>query len=164
LGTLQTISYSTFREVQPVRSLGKTYAAGYTRGPRTIAGSMIWTMLDQYVLAETLRYTYIKDYDPSSVLVDQIPPFNVIITFNNEYGDVASMGLYGIRMINEGSTYSVDDLITEQTNTYVAQDIDMVHKGPPFKYHKTLAGLKCGSDILMKEAQRRLSYHGSALQ
>jgi hypothetical protein len=38
LGNLQTISYSTFREVDPVRSLGKTYADAYTRGPRTVAG------------------------------------------------------------------------------------------------------------------------------
>lgn len=164
LGSLQTISYSTFRDVQPVRTLGKTYSVGYTRGPRTIAGSMVWTTLDQYVLAEALKYSYVDDYDPSTILIDQIPPFNIIITFNNEYGDVATMGIYGIRMVNEGSTFSVDDLISEQTNTYVAGDIDMLHKGPPFRKSKTIPGLRSGSDVLMKEARRRMDSHRSSLQ
>jgi len=164
LGSLQTISYSTFRDVQPVRALGKTYSVAYTRGPRTIAGSMVWTTLDQYVLAEALKYSYVDDYDPSSILIDQIPPFNIIITFNNEYGDVATMGIYGIRMVNEGSTFSVDDLITEQTNTYVASDIDMLHKGAPFKMSKTLPGLRTGTDVLLDEAKRRMSSHRSSLQ
>ena len=164
LGNIQTISYSTFREVNPVRSLGKVYPDSYTRGPRTVAGTIVWTVLDQYVLAEALKYSYVDDYDPSTILIDQIPPFNIIITFNNEYGDIATMGIYGIRMVNEGATFSVDDMITEQTNTYVASDIDMIHKGPPFRKQKTLPGLQTGSDILMKNAMDRMSSHRSSLQ
>jgi hypothetical protein len=164
LGNIQTISYSTFREVNPVRSLGKIYPNSYTRGPRTVAGSLVWTILDQYVLAEALKYAYIDDYDPSTILVDQIPPFNIIITFNNEYGDVATMGIYGIRIVNEGATFSIDDMITEQTNTYVASDIDMIHKGPPFRKQKTLPGLRTGTDILLEEAKLRMNSHSSSLQ
>jgi len=164
LGNLQTISYSTFREVDPVRSLGKTYADAYTRGPRTVAGTLVWTVLDQYVLAEALKYSYVDSYDPSTILIDQIPPFNIIITFNNEYGDVATMGIYGVRVVNEGSTFSIDDMITEQTNSFVASDLDLLHKGPPFRKSKTLPGLRTGSDILMAEAKKRMSSHGSTLQ
>lgn len=164
LGNIQTISYSTFREVNPVRSLGKIYPDAYTRGPRTVAGTLVWTVLDQHVLAEALKYSYVDDYDPSTILIDQIPPFNIIITFNNEYGDVATMGIYGIRMVNEGATFSIDDMITEQTNTYVASDIDMLHKGPPFRKQKTLPGLRTGSDVLMEEVQKRMSSHRSSLQ
>jgi hypothetical protein len=164
LGNLQTISYSTFREVNPVRSLGKVYPNSYTRGPRTVAGTLVWTVLDQYVLAEALKYSYIDDYDPSTILIDQIPPFNIIITFNNEYGDIATMGIYGIRIVNEGASFSVDDMITEQTNTYVAADIDMIHKGPPFRKQKTLPGLRTGSDVMMENALDRLSSHRSSLQ
>jgi hypothetical protein len=165
LGNIQTLSYSTFREVEPVRSLSRTYADGYTRGPRTIAGTIVWTVLDQYVLAEALKFSGIDDkYEASSILIDQIPPFNVIITLGNEYGDVASMGIYGIRMVNEGSTFSIDDMITEQTNSFIAADIDLLHKGPPFRDNKTLPGLRCGTDVLMKEAQRRMDNHRSSLQ
>jgi hypothetical protein len=66
------------------------------------------------------------------------------------------MGIYGVRMVNEGATFSIDDMITEQTNTYVAQDIDMIHKGPPFKKQKTLPGLRTGSDIIMETAIKRM--------
>jgi hypothetical protein len=163
LGNIQTISYSTFREVSPVRSLGKTYADGYTRGPRTIAGTIVWTVLDQYVLAEALKYTVPDTREISSILIDQIPPFNIIITLSNEYGDVASMGIYGVRIVNEGSTFSIDDMITEQTNSFIASDIDLLHKGPPFKDAKTLPGLISGTDVLRYEMDR-MSNHRSSLQ
>jgi len=163
LGTLQTISYSTHREVTPVRALGKVRAHAYTRGPRTIAGTMVWATMDQYVLAEALRYTYTQDWDPSTTLVDQIPEFNIIITFNNEHGDVSTMGIYGIRFVNEGATMSVDDILMEQTNTYIATDIDMMHKGPPFRNMKTFEALKSGSQVLMGEARKRMSSHKSSL-
>ena len=163
LGTLQTLSYSTHREVVPVRSMGKVRAHAYTRGPRTIAGTMVWATLDEYVLAEALRYTYTGDWDPSTTLVDQIPPFNIILTFNNEYGDVSTMGIYGIRFVNEGATMSVDDILMEQTNTYIATDIDMMHKGPPFRNAKTFEGLRSGSQVLVDEARKRMSAHRSPL-
>lgn len=159
LGTLQTISYSIFREVEPVRSLGKTYAHSYTRGPRTIAGTMVWATLDQHVLAKALRNAAISEQDPSSILVDQLPPFSIIITFNNEYGDVSTMGIYGIRMVNEGSTFSIDDIMTEQTNTYVATDIDMMHKGDPFRDSRATMDSKKASYILTQEARKRLKDH-----
>ena len=162
LGNIQTISYSTFREVNPVRSLGKIAADSYTRGPRTIAGTIVWTVLDQYVLAQALKYSGIDSvYNIGSVLIDQIPPFNIIITMSNEYGDVASMGLYGIRVVNEGSTYSIDDMITEQTNTFVAKDMDLLHKGPPFKNPVSSLGNKSGTDILMAQLQSQLRNNGS---
>lgn len=161
LGTLQTISYSTHRDVAPVRCLGKVRPYAYTRGPRTIAGTMVWATMDQHVLAEALKYTYTRDWDPSTIMTDQIPAFNVIITFNNEYGDVSTMGLYGIRFVNEGMTMSVDDILTEQTNTYIATDMDMLHKGPPFRMVKTFEGLRSGSQVLMNEARKRMENNRS---
>ena len=163
LGNIQTLSYSTFREVCPVRSLGRSYADGYTRGPRTIAGTIVWTVLDQYVLAEALKYSGVDTREFSSIMIDQIPPFNVIITLSNEYGDVASMGIYGIRIVNEGSTFSIDDMITEQTNSFIASDMDLLHKGPPFTDKKTLPGLISGTDVLQAEINR-MSNHRSSLQ
>jgi len=162
LGNIQTISYSTFREVNPVRSLGKVYPDSYTRGPRTIAGTIIWTVMDQYVLAQALKYSSPDSiYSATSMLIDQIPPFNIIITMSNEYGDAASMGLYGIRIVNEGSTYSIDDMITEQTNTFVAADIDLLHKGAPFKNNSSMPAQKSGSSVLMNAIANPLDNSGS---
>ena len=160
LGTLQSISYSTYRDVAPVRSLGKVYAHAYTRGARTIAGTMVWTMLDQHVLARALRLSPIEDYDVSTILTDQLPPFNIIITFNNEYGGISKMGIYGVRVVNEGVTLSIDDLITEQTNTYVAADIAMPHKGRLFKDNQRYSfESKKASYLIMEEAKKRVRGH-----
>jgi hypothetical protein len=54
---------------------------------------------------------------------DQIPPFTVTISMANEYGAAASMAMYGVQIINEGSGLSIDDLVTEKAVTFVATDI-----------------------------------------
>jgi hypothetical protein len=53
---------------------------------------------------------------------DQIPPFTITISMANEYGAAASMGLYGVQIINEGSGLSIDDLTSEKACTFVATD------------------------------------------
>ena len=55
LGTLQTVSLQSFREKNAVRALGHSYAKGYTRGARTIGGSMIFTIFNEHALAQLIR-------------------------------------------------------------------------------------------------------------
>jgi hypothetical protein len=52
-----------------------------------------------------------------------LPPFDIVLTFFNEYGNAAKMKIFGITIIDEGQTMSVDDLITEQTYTFMARGI-----------------------------------------
>ena len=60
-----------------------------------------------------------------------LPPFDVVLTFFNEYGLAAKMKIYGITIVDEGQTMSVDDLITEQTYTYMARGIQpLMHLDP----------------------------------
>jgi len=54
---------------------------------------------------------------------DQIPPFDVTITFANEYGNAAVRSIYGIEILNEGSGASMDDIVIEETMTFVARDL-----------------------------------------
>lgn len=54
---------------------------------------------------------------------DQIPPFDVTITFANEYGQAAVRNLYGVEILNEGSGASMDDIVIEETMTYVAREL-----------------------------------------
>lgn len=60
--------------------------------------------------------------------VDQIPPFNITITFANEYGQTAVMRVYGVELINEGSSMSIDDVVTERAATFVARALEPIHK------------------------------------
>lgn len=54
---------------------------------------------------------------------DQIPPFDITITFANEYGQAAMRSIYGCELLNEGSGASMDDIVIEETMTYVARDV-----------------------------------------
>lgn len=69
------------------------------------------TDLFSRLTAENIRYA------------DQIPPFTLTISMANEYGAAASMGMYGVQILNEGSGLSIDDLVQEKACTFVATDI-----------------------------------------
>jgi hypothetical protein len=55
--------------------------------------------------------------------VDQIPPFDVILSAANEYGERASMKIIGVELMNENSGFSIDDIVVEQQYTFVALDV-----------------------------------------
>lgn len=55
--------------------------------------------------------------------VDQIPPFDAVIVAANEYGQSATMRIYGIEILNEGSGFSIDDIVIENQMTYVCRTI-----------------------------------------
>lgn len=54
---------------------------------------------------------------------DQIPPFDITVTFVNEYGQAAVRSIYGVELLNEGSGASMDDIVIEETMTYVAREL-----------------------------------------
>lgn len=55
--------------------------------------------------------------------VDQILPFDVAIVAVNEYGQKATMKLFGCEILNEGSGFSIDDIVVENQMTYVCRTI-----------------------------------------
>ena len=55
--------------------------------------------------------------------VDQILPFDVAIVAVNEYGQSAQMRIYGCEILNEGSGFSIDDIVVENQMTYVCRTI-----------------------------------------
>jgi hypothetical protein len=133
LAELQTISYSVYREKSPVRTLGSVYPRAYVRGPRTIGGSMIFTVFHQHVLHEILDLnlkfynTGTSDHDKytyTTNLPDQLPPLDISLVFANEYGALSHMGIYGVEFMQEGSTFSIEDIFTENVVQYVARDMD----------------------------------------
>ena len=167
LGNLQTITYSIHREKFPVRTLGRVYPKSYVRGSRTIAGSMIFTVIDQHILWELLNAntrfynTGVKGSDShypefTTSLVDQLPPFDVTLLFANEIGDVSYMVLYGVEIVNEGQTMSIQDLLTENVVQYVARDIDPLRR--LYDERVTLhpdAATPTASDIALQSKRRQ---------
>jgi hypothetical protein len=130
LGELQTISYSIHRENSPVRVLGSVNPAGFVRGPRTIAGSLIFTQFDEYTFYRLAQYKEITKHTLYP-LADMLPPFDIIITFANEYGRTSKMKIFGVTIIDEGGTMSIDDMVSEQTYTYMARGIQPLTMNTP---------------------------------
>jgi len=55
---------------------------------------------------------------------DQIPPFDITLAAANEYGAAATMRIYGVEILNEGSGVSIDDIVLEHQMTFVCRTID----------------------------------------
>jgi len=124
-GELQTISYSIHRENSPVRTIGHVSPRGFIKGGRTIAGSMIFTVFNEYAFYKINKYREMlnKQGNYFAPLADMLPPFDIVLTFMNEYGTASKMKIFGVTIVDEGQTVSIDDLITEQTYTYMARGI-----------------------------------------
>jgi hypothetical protein len=67
---------------------------------------------------------------------DQIPPFDITITFANEYGQAAVRSIYGVELLNEGSGASMDDIVIEETMTYVAREIGPMYRIQTDQLHR----------------------------
>ncbi len=134
---LQTLSISSHREKFPVRTLGRVNPKSRTRGPRTIAGSMIFTLFNKAALWDLLEASSafyssgvgIPGTDSGypeleTVLADQLPPFDITIMCSNELGDNSYMVLYGVEIGSEGQTLSIQDIITEDVMQFTALDFE----------------------------------------
>lgn len=55
--------------------------------------------------------------------LDQVLPFDVVITASNEYGAVARMMIHGVEILNTGSSLSTNDITTDEACTYIATAI-----------------------------------------
>lgn len=97
---LATISYSVYEAKSPVRRLGERSVAGYTKGIRTIAGSMIFLVIEDHPLAELVKKgnkteVYSTDNDTKGVsykvtndvnryLSTMLKPFNIGLFYKTE--------------------------------------------------------------------------------
>ncbi len=128
---IQTFTYSVFREKGPVRSLGSIGEKGKARGIRTIAGSIVFTVFDMHPLLEVMRAGFgDRSKGPAAyTMADQLPPFDIILHFANEYGFTSELVLLGIEIMSEGQVQSVQDIITENTMQYTARDMMIMRPG-----------------------------------
>lgn len=145
LGELQTLSYSIHRENSPVRTLGHTNPRGFVRGPRTIAGSMIFYHFNLYTFYKLREYIALVGHNLYP-LGDMLPPFDLVVSFANEYGSFSKMKIFGVTIVDEGGTMSIDDLITEGTITYMARGIQPITAYVPHNHE--VVGTVQGKKIL----------------
>jgi hypothetical protein len=120
LGSLYSITYSSFREKHAVRTLGRVSAKDYTRGQRTIAGSMNFAVFQSHELMDFLKDGQFKN---DIVILDQLPKFNLMLVMINEYGGASILHLFGVTISTESQQSSVEDLALMNNITFYAEDI-----------------------------------------
>ena len=124
IGDISTLSYSIHMDKGAVRTLGRNRMKGMTKGPITIAGSMIFNLFDRRALWEISKDK--AERTKRVIIAHQLPPFDIILNFTNEYGLESNMAIYGIEIMDEGQTHSIEDIYTENTMSYIARDIDLI--------------------------------------
>ena len=126
LGELQTITYSIYQNKAPVRVLGNMNAKDWVFGPRTIAGSLVFAVFNKHWLMNIYDKLKSKGMKNWHYIADEIPPFDITISFANEYGYDSRMALYGVRLLNEGQSMATNDIYIENTYQFVANDIELM--------------------------------------
>lgn len=125
IGTASLISYSIYREKKQLRTIGAINAKGITKGPRTISGRMVFTVIREHIvemIKRELPYTRAL----KNLLMDELPPFDILVSFGNEYGASAGLVIQGVTFVDEQKTMTVDDLYTENIYTYLARDVEVM--------------------------------------
>lgn len=119
-----TITVSVHREVAPVRAGGYINPKGFALGKRTIAGTLIVTQFTADVLLAFLQSVMLIDgsKDTTFTKVDQLPPFNITMIFTNELGYASERKLLGVKFVTDGVVYSIQDMLVEQTLSFMALD------------------------------------------
>lgn len=131
IGNISTLTYSIHRDKVPVRTLGRSYPKSFVSAGISIAGSLVFTVFDTHVLNEIRNHVvYEKDTNKvtSSPLTQQLPPFDITIFYQNEYGHASYLRIYGIEITDEAQTHSINDIYSENVMQYVARDIDLMCK------------------------------------
>ena len=128
LGTLSAISVSTFREKEPVRVLGRSGPKGYTRGARTIAGTLAFALLEERALMDVVDFSFGGTKNIRSLLVDQIPPFDITIIYQGEVPEHVSK--IDSRYHTNNSTYIAADEATRKTQALLGGPTGEIYQPP----------------------------------
>lgn len=143
LGSIISISYSVYRNKKAVHNLGNKVISGFASGPRYVAGTIIKTMFleDDLILGLQQLRDKLKNASQyadhlailnmastpesnSNLMLDDILSCDIIVLYASEYqSNMIKEVITGATFINNGQVMSVNDMITETTISYIAQDV-----------------------------------------
>jgi len=147
-----TISVSVHRELAPVRAAGYINPKGFAIGRRTIAGTLIATQFTADALMSFFQSVMQIDLSKDTTFskADQLPPFNITMLFTNENGYASQRTLYGVKFVTDGVVYSIQDMMIEQTLSFMATDFSPL-------VPTTLTNLYVPSNQLNQQTRREKS-------
>lgn len=147
---IQTLSVSSARSVHPVRRLGESHVTQYTRGARTIAGTMVFATGTRDIFAAIGNRSKREMNSVQPFFTDEIPGFSILITCINEYGQASHAALTDVTLTNFGTTFSESDMYLESTYTYVARYYHPLLPDPSILNHLELRSDRGGKVLSME--------------
>jgi len=139
--SMTSLSWSVHRGKATGRPLGRPGPRGRAAGSRTIAGTMIFAAADHEPLLDIIpeevptrklnQMGWNKTPNKKVFMPDQLPPFDIMIIMNNEYGSAAISTIYGVEIVDYGAQLSVDNLINEHVYQYTASGMDPLVEAYP---------------------------------
>jgi len=140
LNSLSTASISLHEAKSPVRTLGRRSVVGFTESLRTIAGSLVFVVLEDHPLgnlkshilendknySKDWKKNYSSSYDILRKKATTLNPVDLYFVYKTETDTKNSgsdMWVTGVRFINEGVVTSVNDMVTEIVMQFVAEDM-----------------------------------------
>lgn len=138
LDSVMSLSYSTIREVFPVRSLGRSNPNGHTRGARTISGHIAFAILNSDVLSymreqlnniykdnkDNLDYAKTFGINSNIRLLDDLPPFHLYVLGQPEHEKTRRrLIIKHVRIIDENQYQGTSQPNIINKVTFVARDI-----------------------------------------
>tara|TARA_B100000131_G_scaffold259028_1_gene254470 strand:- start:540 stop:5918 length:5379 start_codon:yes stop_codon:yes gene_type:complete len=155
LENLAAISYSVHRDKAPVRRLGSFVAESYTKGTRTIAGSIVIVNFDRAAFYELVSGVDVYGQQGAEIeLIDNIPPFDILLVFSEENkgrmgalwqdgkigpakpedaADFSYMWIRNVHFVDEGAVTGTEEAYIETTLQYVAEHVEYMRPNNIFQ-------------------------------
>ena len=156
--SIVSLSVSVHRAKIPVIPLGENSVQGFALGNKTVAGSIIKTLIFNDEFSKFVSYyttaslkeknaNFVKNLGSKTysldssykitqkqfddIMRDDLVPFNIYSFAYSEYtggaGNIIMNSIYGCTIINEGQVQSIENLITENTFSFIAKYAKLGH-------------------------------------
>ena len=110
------IQFAIERKMNPIYTMNQEEeAAAFARGRRTIAGSLVFVQFDIEQI--------FKHVDNSDCPVDEIPPFDIVMTVSDESENLVEMKIHDVKLLNSGKGCNVYEVVNDNMYTFVAQSL-----------------------------------------
>jgi len=139
LKALSTISIQVNEQKSPVRRLGRQHATGFTRSIKTVAGTMVFVILNDHPLKGLiangnlyLNSRHVLNDINQKYQSTNILPFNLKLIYQTEHStnNTAEINVYGIEIISQSIVTSSNDMVTEMVIQFLAKDYkEFYHSG-----------------------------------
>lgn len=103
-----------------------------------------------------LGYGTAGDFNPDNLVgfyepeyADQLMPFNITITMANEFGSRSGMEIHGVQLLNEGSGFSIDDVVTAKAYSFVARKLKPIERKESLRQEGRSSARPVGGDLLI---------------